>query len=249
MNNTKRSKNKRYILYCLIFLLALCVRIIRLIIAPLLSRDAVQYLNQAVLWSQTNDYSSFLRLGINPQPPLPIWTIKKLMFLGFGAETSGRALGIFTGALIPVIGFVLAEKITKNIFVGIVSASILILHPSLIAYSIQPLRENYYLLFSCLFLVYLTEAVKRNASTYWLGCGLIMALCFFCRYEAIELAFITPLLIILLRISHRITTKDALKNELCCIIGIAIATTLLLSMVDYDCSFISKINMYTNIME
>lgn len=235
-------------LYSAIFIVALIARLFELILDPLLMRDSARYLHLAEIWFNTGDYSKTL-VENTVVPPLPLFTIKEMMRWGYPAEIAGRSIALFLNSLIPVIGYAIAYKIFPKKLVVFACAFLFILNPTLISYSIQPLRENYYLFFLALTIYAVLKAMDNSSATNWMIVGCLSATAFFCRYEALELLLLCSAVLILLCFKKRISYKRALLNIVFLYCGTGITILLLLATTNFDISFVSKISHYKQSFE
>ena len=247
------SKNsRRHALLCigiLIYAAALLTRLGKLLIDPSLVRDAALYLNWVNSWVETGDFY-FLVLGKAPfVPPVSLWSIKTLVELtGVDAETAGRTLALFLGSLVPVVGFFFALRFTRSIRIALVSALILIVHPRLVEFSVQPIRENWYVFFSAAFLFVLCEAVRESAVMKWGACGVFLALSAFSRFEGMEFAPVTALVLLGLFCFKKISLKEMLLSGLAFCLGFGVASLFVMWSVDFDYRFFSRIRLFTGWM-
>ena len=247
------TKNCRYhALLCisiLIYAAALLARLGKLLIDPSLVRDATLYLNWVNNWVETGDFY-FLVLGKPPLvPPVSLWSIKTLVELtGVDAETAGRTLSLFLGSLVPVMGFFFALRFTRNIRIALLSALLLIIHPRLVEFSVQPIRENWYMFFNAAFLFVLCEAVRKSTLVKWAGCGVFLALSAFSRFEGMEFAPVAALILLLLYLFKKISLKEMLLSGLAFGLGFGLTALLVMWSVDFDYRFFSRIRLFTGWM-
>ena len=243
------SKNSRYYaLLCigvLIYAASLLVRLGKLLIDPSLLRDAAVYLNWVNSWVETGDFY-FLILGKAPLvPPVSLWSIKTLMELtGIDAEIAGRTLSLFLGSLVPVIGFFFALRFTRSIRISLVSALLLIVHPRLVEFSVQPIRENWYIFFTAAFLFVICEAIRKNSVFKWGACGVFLALSAFSRFEAMEFVPIVAMVLLILFSFQKINLKEMLQSGLAFCLTLFATSVLVLWSVDFDYRFFSRIRLF-----
>lgn len=246
--NRKESKTREehLLLSCavVVFLVSLAIRLAKLIVDPLIMRDCAVYLELAENWYATGQYSVTLQ-SEHIIPPLPLFTIKELMESGFSSEICGRSLALFLGSSIPVLGFLGAYRIKKdNIFAASIMAGILAVHPTLVAYACQPLRENYYMFSMGLLFICVIDAIKDRSRVKWMLCGVCCAIAFFCRYEAFEMFLILPVIMFFVGWKQHLPRPYCWKCLLFFWGAIAISMVLLLSMTKYDSTFLQKIQLY-----
>ena len=238
------SKNGRYhALLCigvLIYAASLLVRLGKLLIDPSLVRDAALYLNWVNSWTETGDFY-FLILGKAPlAPPLSLWSIKILMEItGIDVETAGRTLSLFLGSLLPVVGFFFALRFTRNIRISLLSALLLIVHPRLVEFSVQPIRENWYIFFDALLMFVMCEAVRKSTIVKWAACGVFLGLAAFSRFEAMEFFPVAALVLLFLAVFKKIGVKEMLLSGMAFCLTFGATALLVLWSIDFDNRFIS----------
>ena len=238
-------KRRTCILLCiciLIFAVSLLFRLMKLVIDPGLQRDPTLYLQWATHWYETGDCHFFQASGDPVQTPIfPIWALKELMVSGLGAEVVGRGLSLFLGSMIPVISFVIALRVFQNIRIALVTALLLAVQPDLVPYSVQPLRENFYVFFEALLLLTIVESVKNGTYFNWGLCGVLVSFISFCRYEGMEFILIVPFVIVGMAFIDGIKRKRALLNIASFSVCFGIASVFLLSLSNFEIGVMSKI--------
>lgn len=242
---TKRCSQWSVDFICLaIFLVSIVIRFVKLFFEPLLLRDAALYLRLAEIWHKTGEYLEITK-DESRIPPLPLWCIKTLTdFIG-NPEISGRSISLFLGGLIPVIGFVAARKITHNIRFSLIAALCFVFHPNLVAYSTQPLRENYYIFLIGLLLIVMIRNFTRTGVAGWIACGVIIGIAFFCRLEALEFLII---------VIAEIAFLELKKKKMSCffrdigifLLAFVLASFSLLACTGGDYFFITRAKNYGN---
>ena len=241
-SQTKQHRKYRALLcICLlIFGAALLVRTCKLLLDPVLARDAGLYLVWVENWIETGRYHYTFFDQAGPVPPLPLRFIKTAMLTGIGTETAGRAVSMFFGSLFPVLGFILTLRICRNIRIALLAALLLVFHPDLVQYSGQPLRENTYVFFDGLLLLMLVEAVRKSAVFKWAVCGIMLSLTAYCRFEALEFTLIVPLLLAAMCLLKKMNVKEAVRNTAAFYLFFCLTYVLLLTCVDFDYEFIAR---------
>ena len=234
-------KNARFnTLLCislLIFAASLAFRLLKLALDPGLGRDSTLYLAWATNWFDTGNYLFYELDGPTRTPPLVPWAIKTVMAYGFSAEITGRAISQFLGSMIPVVGFFFALRISRNIRIALLAAFVLIIQPDFVTLSVQPQRENFYLLFNALLLMAATDAVLNDSTWEWGACGILLSLAVFCRHEAFEFALLAPFVLLLLFFFKKIKLKQVFVRSAVFFAFFALTFLLLLSFVDFDYKF------------
>lgn len=240
-DNSLTTKHRKYrALLCialLIYATALLVRATKITLDPALERDAGVYLSWVEHWTATGDYfySFFGRVGL--VPPLSLWLIKTLKLTGFSTEIAGRSISMFLGSLLPVVGFFFAWRICRNIRIALLAALVLILHPNLVEYSCQPLRESCYTFFNCILLFTFMEAVRKTTVFNWAACGVALSLTAYTRFEALEFILFAPLLLAALCWLRKMNWKDAIRSTAVFYFFFCLASVLLLACVEFDSRF------------
>ena len=242
----KRIDRKCMVFMSTIYVIALAVRLLKLIIDPLLQRDAALYLSLSEMWQTSGNYSQSIASG-TIVPPFPLFIFVKMIDYGFDAEIGGRSVSLVLSSLIPVLGSVISFKLFKNSLITIITTFILIVHPVLLSYSIQPLRENFYLFFWGVTILAAINGIKNKRMKDWGICGLFLSLSFFCRYEALEGLIIYPILIVYLFLMKKINRKNAIVSLIVFFATTFLSSILLLATIDFDLTFIKNISKYSNI--
>ena len=242
MNNMsiKSTKNKEDFKYIvIIYTLSLATRAVKLLIDPLLLRDSVYYLSLAKQWSISDNYSILTYKETNV-PPLHIYLIKELINRGYDAEVAGRIYSLFCGALIPVLVYYLSLKIFNSKISAILASFICIFHHKLVELSIQPLRENLYIVLFLIIIILIYPTKQGFSILYYFISGVIGCLMLFTRYEAVESLFIVsffPLLNLLYLKKNKYMYITLLLSSF---LGCFVCFIFLPSLIDCNLSFLYK---------
>ena len=171
-----------------LILLAFLLRLFALWLFPIVQRDGILYLEMMNVWNETNSYQEVLKnfRGVNWIPPFPLFLMKLLMPLGFSAECSAKVLCIGFGSLLPAIGYGIAWTLTKRQLIAVASGVLFAVHPVLIEFSIQPLRDGFYLFWAGLTLLFLCRGMINGKWYDWFAAGVFSAASFLTRYETLE---------------------------------------------------------------
>ena len=221
-----------------IFLFSLATRELKLVLDPMLQRDSALYLTIAETWQETGVYAETIRPVI---PPFPLFTIVKMMDLGLNAEVAGRSLSLFLGAMIPVLVYIISYNIFKDITTSLIGVLCLSLHPTLVAYSIQPLRENHYIFMLGLIIIFIIYGIKKRSLAEWGLCGCVTAIAFFCRYEALELFFLYLFIGLVLFFNKKTSAKRFVVAVFFVLMTFILTSLILISITDYNITFIEWI--------
>ena len=241
------KKNKkglyRQVIVLVIFLAGLVFRLAKLILDPLLLRDSITYLKQVDNWLQTNDFFQSLNSNF---PPIPVYTIKELSKLVYTTEVAGRSISLFMGSLIPVLAYGITLKLVKKEYVALASAFLFVFNPKLVAYSIQPLRENHYLFFQGLVFLFMLDGIKNGKMIQWFLTGCFIVFAVFCRFEALENILILSFILFYMVLRKKLTIRK-MSCELCSVmLGICVAFCVLLPTINYDVRFFTRLIRYKN---
>lgn len=229
-----------------IFIAALLVRMAKIVLDPTLPRDGAFYLLFVEHWIDTGDYyyTFFDRIAL--PPPLSLWMIKQMTLAGFSPEIAGRAISMFFGSLIPIVGFYFTLRVSRNIRIALLAALMLVFQPDLVLYSGHPLRESTYVFFDGMLLVMITEAMIKDNVLKWAACGVFLAMSAFSRYEALEFAVIVPFLLAALCFFKRISIREAVRNTAAFFLFLALTAVLLWACAGFDTRLIARPLDYIN---
>lgn len=242
-DNKDKKGLYRQIVVLVIFLVGLAFRLVKLILDPLLLRDSITYLNQADNWLRTNDFFQSLNSEF---PPIPVYTIKELAKLVYSTELAGRSLSLFLGSLIPVLAYFITLKLARKEYVALASAFLFVFNPKLIAYSIQPLRENHYLFFQSLVFLFMVDGIKSGRMIQWFMTGCFIVFAVYCRFEALENILILSFILFFMVLRKKLTIRK-MSCELCSVmLGICVSFCVLLPTINYDVRFFSRLFRYKN---
>lgn len=149
--------------------------------SPYISRDAVQYVNVAARWAEKGSYD------LLAFPPLPCFCMKLLIQLGLSPECAGKVYCFTTGIFIPLAAYMLILRATSNRRLARYSAIMLTVHPLLLQFSVEPLRDGAFLLLALLAMNCGLAGLKRQKLLPWLSASIFTAAAWCCRFEALEL--------------------------------------------------------------
>jgi hypothetical protein len=186
-----------------ILVLALCVRVGYWLISPTLARDAVTYLYYAEHFTEMSSHGFW--------SPLFIWYLHLMSVYGYDPVPAGIVLNIVAGVMtVLVIYNILQECGIKKLWC-ILSSLLAATNPFLVQCSVELLRESSSLLF---FSLSCCEMVKylRTPNNFAVSlAGVFGAFAFLCRYETLEIAAYSIVMIIAVNVSPRFHRKS-----LCC---------------------------------
>lgn len=189
-------KNSLFYIILASLILGSIVRIAYLWMYPVPVRDAFTYSEFIEEWIDS---------GVIPEeggiPPLGLYLFKTASaFLGVGIIRSGTIVNVLIGLLIiATLGKIAYTIIPSSKIVScicLVSAT----HPALVDYSCQATRENPYLLFCCLSVLFFILFLKRGYRLCYIVVASVFACAsFLCRYEGFELLILAICLILFTR--------------------------------------------------
>lgn len=161
------------------------LRLFYLYMDPMVSNDAVFYIEQANLWNQ----GGWGQLAHDAAwvPPLLPWSMSRGIMLGFSAWQTGITLSIIAGTLLIPVSFVLSREFFSNGAWPLAAALFTAIIPRFLELSIQIQRESLYLLFFTLALWGAVKALKSNKNIYWALSGGTVFCTALVRYEALEM--------------------------------------------------------------
>lgn len=158
---------------------------------PVPARDAFTYKSFMELWNSS---------GIFPMtdnfPPLSIYLLKIPASLFFYDTIKGGVIvNVILGIAIIILLVNISHKIIPSYSVATAIGCIAATHPSLIHYSCQMLRENSYLFFTSLWILSITDFLKKKKVINIAFAGLFTSAACLCRFEALELFIISCIII------------------------------------------------------
>lgn len=187
--NLDKVKIQKIPIFIGLILLASALRLFALWLFPIVERDGILYLQLIETWHREGSYQNMLTVfpGRDWIPSLPLFLMKLFMPLGVSAECSARILSIFCGSFVPIIGYEIAWTLLKDQKIAISSGVLFAVHPILIEYSIQPLRDGFYIFWCGLSLLFLCRGVVEKKWYDWSLAGLFFSSSLLTRYETLEL--------------------------------------------------------------
>ncbi len=182
-----KHRHSVYLLLGVIFCLALALRVARTFLTDRIDKDSVLYVNMAKDWVYQGKEHAFER---NPRiPPLYPSLMAAGEKAGLGAEFTGRAVSVLSGALLVIPVFMISRLLFTNVSVALLAAFLCAVHPSLIRISEDVLRDSLFLFLSVTALAFAVNAVdKVNGISYllWGLAGVFASLASMTRSEGAE---------------------------------------------------------------
>jgi 4-amino-4-deoxy-L-arabinose transferase-like glycosyltransferase len=129
-------------------------------------------------------------------PPLYPALIAVGVKLGLASEAAGRLVSVIAGSWLPVIVCLLARRI-HGAAAGWLAGALTALHPLLIGISAAVLTESTYLTLSMLAILFVVELLARDSRPWALGAGALFGLAYLCRPEALLLAALASMGLVL----------------------------------------------------
>jgi len=115
----------------------------------------------------------------------------------------------------------------------------LIVHPRLVEFSVQPIRENWYIFFIAALVFVLCEAVRKSTVLKWGACGIFLGLSTFSRLEAMEFFPVAALILLFLVFFKKISLKEMLLSGIALCLTFGATALLVLWGIDFDSRFLS----------
>lgn len=158
---------------------------------PIPSRDGVGYANMIAEWYHCGDFDVLGNRWLLKEtfiPPFLLFIGKVMMQCGFSQYSGVLYLNMILGSLLPIIIFCCAKKLWPQ-YPGraYIATLFTAIHPSIIAFSADLLRESSYIFFiACTFYFWLTMYKEKQCFPAIIT-GIMAALTTLCRYEGFEL--------------------------------------------------------------
>ncbi len=185
IKQTRTNKRKSFIVFfCLI--LGLFVRLCHIIRYPVQPRDAYTYEFVICEWEKTNTISDQISFF-----PFSLLVLRiPNHFFNYDIIKGAVVINLLLGLLIISVSIHILGLMFKKDSVTLISGCIVATHPAFVDYSCSCLRENCYLFFSLLSLLFLVKYFKRTEKRYLFPSSLFAAIAFLCRLEGLEFFFV-----------------------------------------------------------
>ncbi len=228
----------RYILCGGLFiavLLAAGLRIVSWQVEPVLSRDAVGYIQDALNINRQNEDSSVAHLK-------PLTTSHRLYSLYLSSRLFGlepHRLGIVTniiaGSLMPLLMFGIAILLWKHHETALICALLAAVYPPWVKYSINVQREIPHIFFWGCFFLSLLLFFRFRHLLFCVAMGISSALCVAARYEGAETLLISSVFFI----ADFVATRGRFRRQsiygfLCYIVSFFILMELVFLSIDFS---------------
>ena len=186
----------RYILYGGLFiavLLAAGLRIVSWQVEPVLSRDAVGYVQDALSISRQSADSSSARLRtVTTSHRLYSLYLSSRLF-GLEPHQLGLVTNIVAGSLMPLLMFGIAMLLWKHHEIALICAFLAAVYPPWVKYSVNVQREIPHIFFWGCFLLSLLLFFRFRYLIFCMAMGISSALCLASRYEGAETLLISSI--------------------------------------------------------
>lgn len=179
----KASKNKGlFLISVLCFVVGAIIRIGYCLKYPVQPRDAYKYLDMIEKWEESGRIGEVISFY-----PLSLWILKAPKhFFDYDLLKGGISINILIGLLLLLIIINVSYNIFHDLLLSLIIGLIVAAHPMLVQSSCAFLRENPYLFFSFITLVFLVEYYIKKSWISIAASGIFGALAFLCRVEGIE---------------------------------------------------------------
>lgn len=223
-------------------LFGLLLRLLLLYLEPMISPDSIFYLDAAEEWSEHGMNGLLASKRGFAIPLLLLFLLKLVHNCGLPYETSGLIVNIFFGvALMPLFYFT-SLWIFNDRRTALFAALLAAIHPSLIEYSTDILRETPMIFFMLLVLFFIACAERTERPILWIPAGFFATAACLTRYEALELI---PLVFFYLLIcfffgGKKYARSKALKKALFWLCGMCAGAVFFYFLFDAPASFYSE---------
>lgn len=191
-------------------LFGLLLRLLLLYLEPMISPDSIFYLDAAEEWSEHGMSGLLASKRGFAIPLLLLFLLNLVHACGFPYEISGLIVNVFLGcAMIPLFYFA-ALWIFNDRRTALFAALLAAIHPSLIEYSTDILRETPMIFFMLLILFFIARAERKGVPSLWIPAGFFATAACLTRYEALELI---PLIFFYLLISFFFGKEDCVRRK------------------------------------
>ena len=227
-----------------ILLLGIILRVLCLIFNSDISRDGIVYLQQSEILAQTG-WNDFFKIedAVRLRPPLYLSLIACGINFGLPAKTTGMAIAMICGIVLPVVIQKLAWELSRDAEFSLWNMLIAACFPYFCRMSADILRDGIYLTLLALFLLYLVRSCLQPTRLNSLCCGSWCMLGILNRFEALEAIFFfltVPLILILQNRKKRFAVS--FRIVMFFVLGMMVCLTLFSWIFQYPCT--ELLNMY-----
>lgn len=182
----------RIIFIIILFFSAYIPRLMYYVHCPIQWRDSYSYKHYVEIWHKTGSYSSVDQYDkTNVITPFSVFLLRFIYSLSnYSYYVTCVSLYIVLGSSTVLIAYRILRELNFNFSFSIFMCLILSSNYSLINYSTQVTRDNLYLFFCSLTLLFFFRLLKRFVLVDYLCVAFFSACSFLTRYEGFELLFI-----------------------------------------------------------
>jgi len=179
--------------FCLVLLLGILLRGMYYAFDYRISRDGAFYLYTARTWAECSSCKEALRDFRAMTPPLFIWLLSRSIRWGCNPEIVANVLNGTANILLIVTAWFTGRFLFNSCIGAFVSALFFAVHPSVIEFAFDPIRESLSLFFVSLVFLFMIRMWKEAYWLDWVLGGVFTACAIAFRYEPYELLFLFPL--------------------------------------------------------
>ena len=183
------GSTKDYLL--LICSAALLFRLLRAYFDTGVEDDALLYLKMAHSWADLGAGAAYTHC--NWIPPLWPWLLSRSVLIGLNPNIFGEFLGALLGSLLPLFVYHTGQRLEICKKASLFAAILVAVHPLLIRYSVDNIRDSLYIPLFSASLYCAISAVKTQNYHWWLTLGFTCGLGLLTRREAPEILIIPML--------------------------------------------------------
>ena len=195
--------------FCLVLLFGVFLRGLYYVYGYRISRDGLFYLDTARHWAEFDSCREALKDFTETTPPLFIWLLSRAIRWGCDPEIFANILNCATNVCLIVSAWFIGRCFFNSYIGAFVSALFFAIHPSVIEYAFDPIRESLSLFFVSLSFLFIIRMWKGGRWLDWILGGLFVACATSFRYEPYEFLLLLPLSWLLIEKSSR----DKKKKE------------------------------------
>ena len=208
--NHVRINKRQFFVFFFCLILGLFVRLCHIIRYPVQPRDAYAYEFVISEWEKTNTISDQISFF-----PFSLWILRiPNHFFNYDIVKGAVVINLLLGLLIIAVSIQILSLLFKKNSVILISGCIVATHPAFVDYSCSCLRENCYLFFSILSLLFLVMYFRKIEIPYLLPSSLFAAIAFLCRLEGLEFSFVFLIIVFFLFIFKKIRFRAAFLHGL-----------------------------------
>ena len=222
-----------FVISVICFIIGALIRIAYCIQYPVQPRDSYKYILLITQWEETGEISDTVFF------PLCLWILRiPFHFFHYDCMKGGIIVNLILGMLMIIIVVNTTKQFFRNNMIILFAGLIVATHPSLVSFSCVCLRENNYLFFSMLGLIYLVQYYRRIQCSYLLLVGLFGAFASLCRLEGVEILPVVYFSILFMFIFKKIRLSKAILHGL--LFSVTFVATVVSLYYCFDFKFFSQ---------